>query len=129
MDIPVTFREDVDVFLTGCEKAGIQGFASSEIGGTHPDFPQFEIHLIANFGTEWNEAVEKRADLFHPYWNSLRKNDIDNLFLFLECLADQGCPLSFRDVTRKSIEAVLENPALRDPGLIQPIKFKFIEYR
>lgn len=110
-------------FLDACREYGIEGFVCAEISGTHPGFPQFEMHLLAVFGNEWNEDVAARTDLFHPYWNKLRKNDISNLFLFLEKAAELGYPMSFRDVTRKSLEKIPERNELRNPGLIQPVNF------
>lgn len=113
-------------FLKACDKHGIEGFVSCEVGGTHPDFPHFEMHLISMLGNAWTPEIKARADLFHPYWNKLRQNDINNLFLFLELAAKQGLPLSYRDVTRKSIEKVLARDELKEPGLIQPVKFAHV---
>ncbi len=112
-------------FIKACSQQGVRGFVSAEIAGSHRDYPEFELHLIANLGPAWNASVAERADLFHAYWNSLRQTDHRNLFLFLEKAAEQGVFLSFRDVTRKAMENALAHGP-DDHGLIRPVAFSHV---
>ncbi len=112
-------------FLQACSQKGVRGFVSSEISGSHRDHPDFELHLIANFGPVWNGSVAERAGLFHAYWNSLRRTDHCNLFMFLEKAAEQGVLLSFRDVARKAAAEALAC-GLGDHGPIKPVAFSHL---
>ncbi len=67
-------------FINACNKKRIKGFVSAEIGGAHPDFPHDELHLLVNFGSEWNSDIAKKISKFNRYFNECRRVDTENIF-------------------------------------------------
>jgi len=110
-------------FIAACRERGIEGFVSSEISGSHPDFTHIEFHVLATFGAEWTADVARRVDLFHPHWNRLRQVDIDNMFLWLDTAARLGMPVSYREVVRRTVRDFAEMPEPREIGIVQPTGF------
>ena len=99
-------------FLDACRKHGIEGFVSAEISGAHPDMPETEFHFLTTFGTEWNESVAARVDLFVPHFNRLFRADTENMFLFLEAAAQLGVRISWRQIVRQASQ-IFRQPAAR----------------
>jgi predicted metal-dependent phosphoesterase TrpH len=105
-------------FLDACHRHGIEGFVSAEISGAHPDMPETEFHFLTTFGTEWNESVAKRADLFVSHFNRLLRADTENMFLFLEAAAQLGIRISWRQIARQASQVFRSLPAGQDPDMI-----------
>lgn len=110
-------------FVAACRAHAIEGFVSAEIGGSHPRFPHIEFHFLVNFGRLWSEEVGRRTAVFLPYWNEMKRVDLENVFLFLEASRRLGQPLSFRDVSRKAAEAFARMPEPKDLAIVQPPGF------
>lgn len=110
-------------FLEACMLQGIEGFVSSEISGSHPDFPGVEIHFLTTFGTEWTESVARRVDLFWPHFNAISRAYAENLFRFLDGANRLGIRIGYRQVVQKAVEFYHDLPEPRDPGMISPPDF------
>ena len=113
-------------FLAVCEAHQIEGFASAEVSGSHPDLPHIEFHFLVNFGTELTDDVTGRTEMFIPWFNRLTEVDHRNIFMFLAAAARQGTTIPYHQVVRKAAEFYIEDPANRDPGLIKPPTFNHL---
>jgi hypothetical protein len=105
-------------FLNACRKHGIEGFVSAEISGSHPDMPDTEFHFLTTFGTEWNDAVGQRVNLFVPHFNRLARVDTENMFLFLEAAAQLDVRISWREVVKQASHVYRSLPPGQDADMI-----------
>jgi 3',5'-nucleoside bisphosphate phosphatase len=110
-------------FMAACRARGITGFVAAEVGGVHPAFPMFEMHLVAVLGTAWNDATARRAEMFRSYWEGQRRVEIGNVNHFIACAAEQGHVIAFGDVERKARETVARYAGRIDPAFVPPVTF------